>query len=69
MQKNYQGWGERRKSEIMIEDKPGVDKGEECKKLDERLGKFATRMGFLEAFRSQPRPKRASVAGGHLNEV
>ena len=53
MQKNYQAWGERRKSEILVEDKPGVDKGEECKKVDERLGKFATRMAFVSTFREQ----------------
>lgn len=64
MQKNYTAWGERRKGEIMTEDKPGVDKGEECRKLDERLGKFATRMSFLDAFKTQQRPKRASVIGG-----
>jgi len=68
MQKNYQAWGERRKTEIVAEDKPGVDKGEECRKLDERLGKFATRMSFLEAFKTQQKPKRASViAGGSTN--
>lgn len=64
MQKNYQGWGERRKVEIANENKPGVDVGEECKKLDERLGKFASRLTFVNTFKDQAKlyQRKASVS-------
>jgi len=62
MQKNYQSWGERRKKEITEEDKVGVDKVEECRKLDERLTKFANRMSFVNAFREAPKLRRASAS-------
>ncbi len=60
MLNNFQSWGEKRKLEIMNDDKP-IDKSEECRKLDERLGKFRDKMNFLNALRDMPVRRRNSL--------
>lgn len=60
MLNNFQSWGEKRKLEIMNDDKP-IDKSEECRKMDERLGKFRDKMGFLNALRDMPVRRRNSL--------
>ena len=50
---NYTGWGEKRKGEIMVDDKI-PNKAEECKKLDERIAKFKERQSFTEALKARP---------------
>ena len=54
MLNNFQSWGEKRKMEIMNDDKSTLDKPEECRKLDERLGKFRDKMSFVNNFRELP---------------
>ena len=50
---NYTGWGEKRKEEIMVDEKI-PNKVEECKKLDERIAKFKERQSFTDALRARP---------------
>jgi hypothetical protein len=57
MLNNYIGWGEKRRGEIMADDKI-ADKAEECRKLDERLGKFREKLGFVQNLREMPLRKR-----------
>jgi cAMP-specific phosphodiesterase 4 len=62
MLNNFQSWGERRKMEILDDEAtPGLDKPEECRKMDERLGKFNARMAFVNQLRELPRRKRLSM--------
>ena len=63
MLNNFQSWGERRKLEIMSDDpaSAGLDKPEECRKMDERLAKFNGRMSFVSVLRDLPRRKRLSI--------
>ncbi len=35
-----------------------ADKAEECRKLDERLGKFREKLGFVQNLREMPLRKR-----------
>jgi hypothetical protein len=46
----------------ILEDETGtLDKPEECRKMDERLGKFNARMSFVSQLRDLPRRKRLSM--------
>jgi hypothetical protein len=59
MLNNFQSWGEKRKLEIMSDEKV-ADKSDECRKLDERLGKFRDKMGFVNTLRELPVRRRSS---------
>lgn len=47
IQGNFQAWGERRKKELRAENKPELNAEDECRKMDERMNKFSTRMSFI----------------------
>ncbi len=38
-----------------------MDRPDECRKLDERMAKFNTKMGFVNTLRDLPRRKRLSL--------
>jgi hypothetical protein len=50
MMLNYTAWGEKRKAEIATDDK--VDKTEECRKLDERIGKFKAKQSYVNELKT-----------------
>lgn len=57
---NHQSWGEKRKLEIMNDEKmDDSTKPEECRKMDERLGKFKDKMSFVSVLRDSPIRKGA----------
>jgi hypothetical protein len=60
MLNNFLGWGEKRRIEIMNDEKI-TDKTEECRKLDERLGKYKDKLAFVNGLKEMPlRKRRAS---------
>lgn len=60
MLNNFQSWGERRKLDIMEDMKSTADKPEECRKVDERLGKFSDKLNFVSGYRELPIRRRSS---------
>lgn len=60
MQDNMYAWGEWRKKEIKSDPSIG-DADAECKKLDERLGKFADKMTFLKELESFDTTRKKSI--------
>jgi hypothetical protein len=56
---NFCSWGEKRRGEINADDKI-ADKVEECRKLDERLGKFRDKLSFANNLKESPMRKRKS---------
>lgn len=59
MLNNHSSWGERRKAEIM-EDSAIQNKQDECRKLDERMGKFRESMSFVASLKDLP-TRRGSI--------
>jgi hypothetical protein len=57
MMTNFVSWGEKRREEIMKDDKIS-DKTEECRKLDERLNKFREKFAFVNNLQEMPLRKR-----------
>lgn len=53
MAHNVFQWGEWRKRDIMADDKIEGKEGE-CKKVDERIGKFKDKMAFTTALAAKP---------------
>lgn len=53
MLNNHSSWGEQRKLDIINDDRIG-DRPEECRKVDERMGKFKDGMTFLNALKELP---------------
>jgi len=53
MANNVFQWGEWRKRDIMADEKI-ANKEEECKKVDERIGKFRDKMAFTSALSTKP---------------
>eukprot|EP01034_Spumella_vulgaris_P043297 gene43297-53753_t len=60
MRTNFQLWGDRRKGEILADEKITTDKSVEIRKLDERCAKFTARLSFLDALTALPRRRRLS---------
>jgi hypothetical protein len=55
MLNNFQRWGDRRKQEVQFDSTLAEEKKlEETKKLDDRMGKFADKMGFLQQYKLLP---------------
>jgi len=63
---NYTGWGERRKKEIMVDDKV-ANKEEECKKLDDRIAKFKEKQSYTVALKARPVRGNAEHDGSGFN--
>jgi hypothetical protein len=59
MQNNFECWGERRKLEIKA-DAAVKDKAEDCRKMDERVDKYKSKMSFLSDLKTRF-PRRASI--------
>lgn len=57
MLNNFLGWGEKRRGEILGDEKI-ADKAEETRKLDERLGKFKEKLSFVQNLKEMPLRKR-----------
>jgi hypothetical protein len=57
MMNNFCSWGEKRREEIMRDDKV-ADKSDECRKLDERLNKFREKLSFVRNLKDMPLRKR-----------
>lgn len=60
MLNNFQSWGEKRKLDIMSDIKSTADKPEECRKVDERSGKFRDKLNFVSAYKELPTRRRSS---------
>lgn len=65
MLNNFLSWGDKRREEIMRDDKI-ADKAEECRKLDERLNKFSEKLSFVQNLKEMPLRKRRN-SGGSLS--
>ncbi|RYH32746.1 hypothetical protein EON65_00160 [archaeon] len=56
---NFQSWGDKRKQELIIENKL-----EDVRKLEERVGKFGEKFASLQQYKTLPVRRRIS---GHSN--
>lgn len=61
MLNNHSSWGEQRKLDIINDDKI-ENRPEECRKVDERMGKFKDGMTFLNALKELPTREGLKVA-------
>jgi hypothetical protein len=61
MMNNFLSWGERRRADILNGTGDGETKAEECRKLDERMGKFKDKFLFVERIKEMPWRKRVSI--------
>jgi hypothetical protein len=67
MLNNFQSWGEKRKQDILNDTKTTVDKPEECRKVEERLGKFRDKLSFVTGFKELPTRRRSSNGSNTRN--